>query len=61
MLILIFLPSRYAEEVMGAERYSSWHNITLEDLKAFIGFNILMGINVLPSLDDYWQQDKTLR
>ena len=45
---------------MGAERYRSWHKITV-DVKAFLGFSILMGINVLPSLDDYWKLDKTLR
>ena len=26
-----------------------------------MGFSILMGINVLSALDDYWQQDNTLR
>ena len=46
---------------MGEEKYSSWRKITLEDVKAFLGFSILMGINVLPSLGDYWQRDKTLR
>ena len=46
---------------MGAEKYQSWREITVEDVKAFLGFSILMGINVLPSIDDYWQRDKTLR
>ena len=46
---------------MGAEKYQSWRQITLEDVKAFLGFSILMGINVLPSINDYWQRDKTLR
>ena len=46
---------------MGAEKYQSWRQITLEDMKAFLGFSVLMGINVLPSIDDYWQQHKTLR
>ena len=46
---------------MGAEKYQSWREITVEDVKAFLGFSILMGINVLPSIGDYWQRDKTLR
>ena len=46
---------------MGAEKYQSWRQITVEDVKAFLGFSILMGINVLPSIDDYWWRDKTLR
>ena len=53
--------NRYAREVMGAEKYQSWRQITLEDVKAFLGFSILMGINILPSIDDYWQRDTTLR
>ena len=53
--------NRYAREVMGAEKYQSWREITVEDVKAFLGFSILMGINVLPSIGDYWQRDKTLR
>ena len=46
---------------MGAEKYQSWRQITLKDVKAFLAFSILMGINVLPSIDDYWQRDKMLR
>ena len=40
--------------------YSSWTKITREELKAFIGFSILMGINRLPSVDDYWSKDPLL-
>ena len=54
-------PNRYAREVMGADKYTCWREITIEDLKAFVGFSIQMGVNGLPSLDDYWQLDKTLR
>ena len=46
--------NRYAEEVMGAEAYVSWKTI-LEDIRAFIGFSILMGINQQSSMDDYWK------
>ena len=38
----------YAKQVMGDVRYSSWTKIKREELKAFIGFSILMGINRLP-------------
>ena len=47
----------YAKEVMGEERYSSWDKITTEELKAYLGFCILMGINRLPALEDYWSKD----
>lgn len=46
---------------MGAEKYTQWKQITLEDVKAFVGFSILMGINILPSLGDYWTRDPSLR
>ena len=52
--------NRYARQVMGDIRYSSWTKITREELKAFIGFSMLMGINRLPSVDDYWSEDPLL-
>ena len=53
--------NRYAKEVMGDEKYKSWTPITVEELKAFFGFSILMGVNHVPSLDDYWSRDQRLR
>ena len=29
----------------------------MDDLRAFFGFNLLMGINELPSVTDYWRKD----
>ena len=29
----------------------------MQELKALLGFHILMAINYLPSLDDYWRRD----
>ena len=52
---------RYAKQVMGDQQYQSWTPITVEELKAFFGFSILMGVNHLPSLDDYWSRDQRLR
>ena len=50
----------YAKEVMGEEKYSRWTQITREELQAYFGFCVLMGINHLPALDDYWSTDPTL-
>ena len=47
----------YASECLG-ERYSSWQPITLEELKAYFGFMILMGLVKLPSIYDYWKKDE---
>ena len=50
----------YAKEVMGDDKYNSWVKITREELRAYLGFCILMGINHLPALDDYWSKDPKL-
>ena len=52
--------NRYATQVMGDEKYADWTKITVEELKAFFGFSILMGIDHLPSVDDYWSKDPLL-
>ena len=50
----------YAKQVMGDEKYASWEKITREELRAYLGFCVLMGIAHLPALDDYWSTDPTL-
>ena len=50
----------YAKQVMGDEDFKKWRRITVQELKAFLGFHILMAINHLPSLDDYWRRDPLL-
>ena len=40
--------------------FSKWNRITVDELKAFLGFHILMAMNHLPSLDDYWRRDPLL-
>ena len=52
--------NRYAQQVMGEERYRDWKKITKEEMKAFFGFSVLMGIDHLPSVDDYWSKDPLL-
>ena len=42
---------------MGDVKYLLWNKITVQELKAFLGFRILMGINSLPALKDYWKRD----
>ena len=54
---IVFQSNLYASQVMSEESFSNWHKISLEELKAYFGFYILMGINRLPSLDDYWKLD----
>ena len=59
LLELIVLQSnKYALECMGEEKYESWDKITVEELTAFMGFMVLMGIVRLPALADYWKKDE---
>ena len=41
-------PTDTLERSWGQRSYQSWRQITLEDVKAFLGFSILMGINIHP-------------
>ena len=38
----------------------SWREISVEELKAFLGLLICMSIHRLPSLRDYWSSDLVL-
>ena len=43
----------YTKEVMGEKKFSVWTKVTREELRAYLGFCVLMGINHLSALDDY--------
>ena len=44
---------------MSADQYAKWEEVTVEEICAYMGFMILMGINHLPALSDYWKLDPT--
>ena len=46
---------------MGEEKYSRWEQINEVELRAYLGFSILMAINHVPALEDYWKRDPVLR
>ena len=48
--------NRYAQVCLG-ERYEKWECVTVEELYAYFGFLILMGMINLPSIQDYWKKD----
>ena len=58
--MLVVESNRYARQVMGEEQYTHWNKITVQELKAYLGFRILMGINHLLSVDDHWSKDSCL-
>ena len=49
----------YAQQVMNDAQYAKWENVNAEEIWAYMGFMILMGINHLPALADYWKMDPT--
>ena len=51
--------NKFALECMGEEKFASWTKITVEELQAYMGFMILMGLIKLPSIFDYWKKDET--
>ena len=62
--IIVNETNRYAKTCREANNTSDdpptpW-TIDEEELKAFIGFTILMGINRLPSIYDYWSMNPAL-
>ena len=50
----------YANQVMTPKAFDRWTPITLPELQAYNGFIILMGVNHLPALADYWKLDTVL-
>ena len=44
---------------MNDAQYAKWENVDAEEIWAYLGFMILMGINHLPALADYWKTDPT--
>ena len=47
----------YATETMRQEKLEKWVPISASDIRAFLGFQMLMGINNLPEIYDYWRKD----
>ena len=48
--------NRYAQECKG-ELFTTWQPITVDELLAYMGFMMLMGIVRLPRIEDYWKKD----
>ena len=47
----------YAQQVMGTD-FPSWERVTEEELRAYFGFQILMGLVDEPATEDYWRRDE---
>ena len=51
--LIVEQTNKYAAECMGMEKYEKWDKLTVDELCAYMGFMLLMGIVHLPSLYDY--------
>ena len=56
--IIVDQTNLYALQCMGQEDYGRWTQVTLEEIQAYFGLMILMGIVKLPALADYWKSSE---
>lgn len=55
--LLVTNTNRYAQWIRSQQEKEgrAWEPVSKEELKTFVGVELLMGILHLPSLEDYWQ------
>lgn len=58
--VIVTETNRYARQKLSGEALDKWQDVTLSEIKAFLGVSIVMGINYLPSTADYWSSDPFL-
>ena len=61
MATIVQETNRYVRHVLGDAADSKWVDVTVEDICEFLGFALLMGINKLPQLHQYWNTDPAYR
>ena len=49
--------NRYACLVMGESKYEKWERLKRDDIFAYLGIMVMMGLVDRPSLHDYWKRD----
>ena len=57
--MIVYQTNLYASKVMDPSQYDKWTKLTADELWAYFGVMILMGINQLSALADYWKLDPT--
>ena len=50
----------YAQSMLSEEKYAAFTKITSDEIRAYLGFAMLMSVVVLPSLGDYWSNQNNL-
>ena len=57
MLTICDQSNLYAKQILSDVAYEKFDQFTIEELYAYFGFMVLMGVNQLPTLSDYWKCD----
>ncbi|KAL5510165.1 hypothetical protein EMCRGX_G005660 [Ephydatia muelleri] len=47
----------YAERMMEPAKFAKWKQVDMQEIKAYLGFNMLMGLVQMPEIEDYWKTD----
>ena len=58
--VIVRATNRYARQKLTGEALDKWQDVTLEETKAFFGVSVVMGVNILPSISDYWSSNQFL-
>ena len=58
--VIVRETNRYARQKLAGEALDKWQHVTLEEIKAFLGVSVVMGVNILPSISDYWSSNQFL-
>ena len=57
LALIVAETNRYAQQKLTGERLARWSDVTLHELSAYFGVCIVMGLNHLPSVADYWSSN----
>ena len=58
--LLVVETNRYAGQAHLPEGARIWYDVTVEEMKAFVGVIVLMGVLRLPRIEQYWQASHEL-
>ena len=58
--VIVRETNRYARKKLAGQALDKWQDVTLVEIKAFLGVCVVMGVNPLPCTDDYWSSDPFL-
>ena len=53
---IVLQTNNYARQVLG-DGFSRYRPLTVQEIRAYFGFCMLMAINRLPATEDYWKRD----